>query len=184
MEGDRETGVAVMRMEAGLDTGPVATVGRVNIGPDDTAGALHDGLATLGAGLIGPALDELETGRLAFTPQPEEGVTYARKITNAEARIDWSRPAPALHDHVRGLSPFPGAFFEADLGRGPERVKVLRSAPADGAGEPGRLIDAEGRVGCGEGALRLLDVQRAGRSPVSFAEFLRGVRLGPGDRLL
>ena len=183
MAGDAETGVAVMRMEEGLDTGPVASVGRTPIGPDETAGELHDRLSRMGADLIGPALDALETGRLRFMPQPDEGVTYAGKITNDEARIAWSRPAREVHDHVRGLSPFPGAFFEADLGRGPERIKVLRTARADGSGEPGRLLDGSGVVACGLGAVALGEVQRAGRSPMGAADFLRGVRLLPGDRL-
>ncbi|NNM73962.1 methionyl-tRNA formyltransferase [Enterovirga aerilata] len=183
MAGDRETGVAVMRMEEGLDTGPVAMVERVAIGADMTAGELHDELAIRGAALMARALDELEAGVLAFTPQPETGVTYAAKITNEEARIDWSRPAKAVHDHVRGLSPFPGAFFEADLGRGAERVKVLRTALAESSGEPGTLLAGE-TVACGGGtAVRLLQVQRAGRGPTSAADFLRGVRLEPGARL-
>jgi methionyl-tRNA formyltransferase len=183
MAGDKETGVAVMKMEQGLDTGPVAMVERVPIGPDMTAGELHDLLAPLGADLMGRALAALARGTLSFTPQSEEGVTYARKITNEEARIDWSRPAQAVHDQVRGLSPFPGAFFMVDLGKGPERMKVLRTARAEGAGEPGRLLDAAGTVACGEGAVRLVQVQRAGRGVVKADEFLRGARLEPGVRL-
>jgi methionyl-tRNA formyltransferase len=183
MAGDRETGVAVMRMGAGLDTGPVALAEGVPIGPDATGGELHDELATRGAELMARALDALEAGDLAFAPQPAEGVTYAAKISNEEARIDWSRPAGSLHDHVRGLSPVPGAFIEADLGRGQERVKVLRTALADGSGPPGTLLDASGTVACGEGALRLQRVQRAGRGATEAAEFFRGVRLEPGARL-
>ncbi|HEX8663445.1 MAG TPA: methionyl-tRNA formyltransferase [Beijerinckiaceae bacterium] len=183
MAGDAETGVAVMRMEEGLDTGPVAMVERMPIGPDTTAGELHDALAPLGADLMGRALAALSRGSLGFTPQPQEGVTYAKKITNEEARIDWSRPARAVHDQVRGLSPFPGAFFTADLGKGGERVKVLRTVLADGIGEPSTLLDTAGAVACGTGAVRLVQVQRAGRSPVSGEEFLRGARLGPGARL-
>jgi methionyl-tRNA formyltransferase len=182
MAGDAETGVAVMRMEEGLDTGPVAMVERVAIGPDMTAGELHDRLMPLGADLMGRALAALSRGGLHFTPQPEAGVTYAHKITNEEARIDWSRPAQEVHDQVRGLSPFPGAFFMADFGKGPERVKVLRTALADGAGAPGALLDDQGAVACGAGAVRLSHVQRAGKGVVSAAEFLRGARLGPGTR--
>lgn len=182
MAGDRETGVAVMRMEAGLDTGPVAVVERVPIGPDDTTGEVHDRLATLGAGLVVRALRDLETGALAFSPQPEAGVTYARKIVNEEARIDWGVSAQEVHDLVRGLSPWPGAFFEADLGRGPERVKVLRSEVADGAGPAGTLLP-DGVIACGERAVRPLLVQRSGRAPVEAGEFWRGVRLGLGARL-
>jgi methionyl-tRNA formyltransferase len=183
MAGDTETGVAVMKMEEGLDTGPVGLVERVRIGPDTTAGELHDILAPLGADLVGRALAALSRGTLSFTPQPREGVTYARKIANEEGRIDWSRPAKAVHDQVRGLSPFPGAFFMADLGKGDERVKVLRTALIQGSGEPGALLDAEGALACGEGAVRLLLVQRAGRGVVTGEEFLRGTRLGPGARL-
>jgi methionyl-tRNA formyltransferase len=178
--GDPETGVAVMRMEAGLDTGPVGLEARVPIGPDTTAGELHDELAVLGAGLMVRALRALETNELSFTPQSTEGATYARKITNDEARIDWRRPARAIHDQVRGLSPFPGAFFEADFGRGLERVKVLRTALADGSGAPGTLLGRDGTIGCGEGALRLIQVQRSGKAPIAAEDFWRGTRLEPG----
>ena len=183
MAGDAETGVAVMRMEAGLDTGPVAMVERVPIGPDATAGELHDRLMGLGADLMVRALAALSRGGLAFTPQPAEGAVYAPKITNEEARIDWSRPAAAIHNQVRGLSPFPGAFAMPDLGRGPERLKVLRSALGQGEGPPGALLDGEGLIACGESALRLLQVQRAGKPPMGAAEFWRGVRLPPGTSL-
>ena len=183
MAGDCETGVMVMRMEEGLDTGPVAMIERVPIGPDETAGELHDRLSVLGADLMARALAALSRGSLDFTPQPQEGVTYAKKIANEEARVDWSRPAKAVHDQVRGLSPFPGAFFTADLGKGEERIKVLRTTLADGAGEPATLLDMAGTVACGANAVRLVQVQRAGRSPVSAEEFLRGARLGPGARL-
>jgi methionyl-tRNA formyltransferase len=183
MAGDRETGVAVMRMEEGLDTGPVAMVERVAIGPDMTAGELHDRLMGLGADLMVRALAALSRGALDFTPQADEGITYARKIANEEARIDWAMPAPAVHDRVRGLSPFPGAFFSADFGKGPERVKVLRTALAEGAGPPGTLLDGTGTVCCGEDAVRLIQVQRAGKAPTAADEFLRGVRLAAGARL-
>jgi methionyl-tRNA formyltransferase len=183
MAGDTESGVAVMRMEEGLDTGPVAMAERVAITPDMTAGELHDRLMGLGADLMVRALAALSRGGLTFTAQPEEGVTYAKKITNEEARLDFTGDAKALHDQVRGLSPFPGAFFEADLGRGPERVKVLRSTPSDGVGAPGTLLDSEGTIACGTGALRLLQVQRAGRAAMGADEFLRGARLRPGARL-
>jgi methionyl-tRNA formyltransferase len=158
-------------------------VERLPIGPEMTAGELHDALAPLGADLMGRALAALARGALTFTPQGEDGVTYARKIVNEEARIDWAKPARAVHDHIRGLAPFPGAFFMADLGRDGERVKVLRAAPAEGGGEPGLLLDAAGTVACGEGAVRLLQVQRAGRGVVAAEEFLRGARLHPGLRL-
>lgn len=180
MAGDTETGVAVMLMEEGLDTGPVAMVERVAIAPDMTSGELHDRLSGIGGDLMARALAALSRGALTFVPQPAEGVTYARKITNEEARIDWSRPAQAVHDHVRGLSPFPGAFAMIDLGRGPERLKILRSALAAGTGVPGTVLDDAGTVACAPGAVRLLQVQRAGRGPVTFGEFQRGSRLQPG----
>jgi methionyl-tRNA formyltransferase len=182
MAGDAETGVAVMKMEEGLDTGPVAMVERVAIGPDMNAGDLHDRLMMLGADLMVRALAALSRGGLGFTPQPEEGVTYAHKLNNEDARIDWAKPAQAVHDHIRGLSPFPGAFFTADFGKGPERVKVLRATKEDGTGEPGSLLDSKGIVACGSGAVRLIQVQRAGKAPMSGEDFLRGVRLDAGAR--
>ncbi|MFC7398219.1 methionyl-tRNA formyltransferase [Chelatococcus sp. GCM10030263] len=183
MAGDAETGVAVMKMEEGLDTGPVAMVERVAIGPDMTAGELHDALSRLGADLMARALAALSRGALGFVPQPEDGVTYAKKITNEEARVDWAEPAGAVHNRIRGLSPFPGAYFEADLGKGQERVRILRSTLADGGGAPGTLLDSAFTVACGAGAIRLLQVQRAGRGAVSGEDFLRGARLVPGARL-
>lgn len=183
MAGDAESGICVMKMEAGLDTGPVGMVEKVAIDRDMTAGELHDRLASLGADLMVRALAALGRGGLRFTPQPDAGVTYAAKITNAEARLNWARPARQVHDLVRGLSPFPGAFAEVDLGKGPERLKVLRTALAGGAAEPGTLLDGEGTIACAEGAVKLLQVQRAGgRGPMSGAEFLRGARLEPGHR--
>ncbi|KMO42255.1 methionyl-tRNA formyltransferase [Methylobacterium variabile] len=184
MAGDAETGVAVMRMEPGLDTGPVGMLERVAITPDMTAGELHDRLMPLGADLMARALGALERGNLQFRPQPAEGVAYAHKITNEEARLDWSQPARALHDRVRGLSPFPGAYLVADLGRGPERVKVLRARPAPGGGAPGTLLDEIGTVACGEEALRLVTVQPAGKGAMTFEDFARGRRLAPGARLV
>lgn len=175
MAGDAESGVMVMRMEEGLDTGPVAMTHRTAIGADVTAGELHDELSIAGAALAVKALGALERGELAFTPQPSEGIVYAHKIEKAEARIEWSERARSVHDRIRGLSPFPGAWFEADFGRGPERVKVLRSTLARGSGTPGAVTGGELVVACGEGAVRLLNVQRAGGKPVSADEFLRGV---------
>jgi methionyl-tRNA formyltransferase len=183
MAGDRETGVAIMRMEEGLDTGPIAMMERVQIGPDTTAGELHDLMMTLGADIMVRALAALSRGMLTFTPQPAAGVTYAAKITNEEARLDWTQPAGEVHNRVRGLSPFPGAFFSADLGKGPERVKVPRTALAQGSGPPGTLLDRDGTVACGDGAVRLLTVQRAGKGPLPAPDFLRGARLEPGARL-
>ena len=179
MAGDGETGVMVMKMDVGLDTGPVAMVERVAISPDMTAGELHDKLSPLGADLMVRALAALSRGGLVFQPQAEEGVTYAHKIEKAEARIDWTLPAKAVHDHIRGLSPFPGAFFEGDFGRGPERIKVLRAQVCEGAGAPGALLGDELTVACGAGALRLVEIQRAGKAPMKPQEFLRGVRARP-----
>ncbi len=184
MAGDAESGVGVMRMEAGLDTGPVALQARVPILPGMTAGELHDALMPVGAGLMSDALKALAAGGLTFDPQPDEGVLYAHKITNDEARIDWSGEAQAVANHINGLSPFPGAFFEAELGKGPERVKVLRALPAEGSGEPGTLLDGEATVACGTGAVRLLELRRAGKGgSATGAEFVRGARLAPGARL-
>ncbi len=179
MAGDAQTGVMVMKMDVGLDTGPVAMAERVTISPDMTAGELHDKLSPLGADLMVRALAALSRGGLVFQPQAEEGVTYAHKIEKAEARIDWTQPAEAVHDHIRGLSPFPGAFFEGDFGRGPERIKVLRSQVCEGSGAPGSLLGDELTVACGAGALRLIEIQRAGKAPMKPQEFLRGVRARP-----
>src|SRR5208283_6194048 len=134
MEGDRETGIMVMQMEEGLDTGPIAMAEKLAITPDMTAGEAHDKLSLLGADLIGRALAALERGELTFQPQAEEGVVYAKKIDKAEARVDFSQPAVEIHNLIRGLSPFPGAFFEMDFGKGPERVKILRTALTEAAG--------------------------------------------------
>jgi methionyl-tRNA formyltransferase len=180
MAGDAETGVMVMKMEEGLDTGPVAMAERVAITPDMNAGELHDRLCVIGADLMARALAAASRESLQFTPQSEQGVTYAHKIEKAEARIDWSRDAKSLHDHVRGLSPFPGAFFEVDLGKGLERVKVLRARLCEGRAAPGTLLDDALTVACGEGALQLLDVQRAGKGPMKAQEFLRGARIAKG----
>ena len=176
MAGDTETGVAVMKMEAGLDTGPVGLVERVAIGPDMTAGELHDRLMIVGGDLMGRALAALERGALSFTPQPTEGVTYAAKIDKGETRIDWGRPAQAVHDHIRGLSPFPGAWF--DLAG--TRVKVLRSTLAQGVGAPGTLLDGALTIACGDGAVRVVEVQKAGSRAMAVDEFLRGSDLAAG----
>jgi methionyl-tRNA formyltransferase len=175
MAGDKETGVMVMRMEKGLDTGPVAMGERVAIGPDMTAAELSERLSRLGADLLVRALAALSRGVLETKPQPEAGVTYAHKLDKSETRIDWSKPAAEVHNHIRGLSPDPGAWFEADLGKGPERVKVLRSTLAGGKGAPGTVL-GDFAIACGSGAVRLIDLQRAGGKPVKAAEFLRGLR--------
>jgi methionyl-tRNA formyltransferase len=180
MAGDAETGVMVMRMDEGLDTGPVGMVERIAIAPDMTAQDLHDRMSVLGADLMVRALAALDRGSLAFSSQAEDGVTYAAKIDKAEARIDWSRPAVEVHNRIRGLSPFPGAWFEADLGKGKERVKVLRASLADGQGNPGTVLDDALAIGCGEGAVRLVEVQRAGSKAMKAADFLNGAKIGPG----
>ena len=183
MAGDTETAVMVMQMDEGLDTGPILLVERVPIGPNTTAGELHDELARVGASLMVRALAALERGSLDATPQSEEGVTYAAKIDKAEARIDFTRPAREVHDLIRGLSPLPGAWFESGPEGRRERIKVLRSELADGDGPPGTVLDDRLTVACGEGAVRLTLLQRAGRKPMSAEEFLRGFDLPAGTKL-
>jgi methionyl-tRNA formyltransferase len=179
MAGDSETGVMVMKMDEGLDTGPVAMAERVAVGRDTTAGELHDELARLGADLMVRALAALERGSLTLTPQSETGVTYAAKIAKDETRIDWSRPWREVHDHCRGLSPFPGAWCEI----AGTRVKVLRTTQGEGGGAPGAVLDDQLTVACGMGAVRILELQRAGRQPMKAQDFLRGAAVPPGTRL-
>ena len=180
MAGDEETGVMVMKMEEALDTGPVAMADRMPIGPDMTAGELHDELARRGAKLTAVALSALERGTLQLTPQASEGVTYANKLEKTETRIDWGRPWQQVHNHIRGLSPFPGAWCEVpDVGR----VKVLRTTRGDGAGSPGQVLDDRLTIACGDGAVRLVEVQRAGKQPMPAEEFLRGTPLERGGVL-
>ncbi|MFL4469913.1 methionyl-tRNA formyltransferase [Tateyamaria armeniaca] len=177
MAGDTETGVCIMQMEAGLDTGPVLLRGATPIGPSDTTALLHDRLADMGADLIVEALGQLET----LTPevQPEEGVTYAQKIDKSEAAIDWSRPAIEVDRQIRGLSPFPGAWFEQDGAR----IKVLGSVLADGSGMPGHVLDDVLSVACGTGAVRLSRLQRAGKGAQDADVFLRGHPIPRGTQL-
>jgi methionyl-tRNA formyltransferase len=156
----------------------------IAIGPDMTAGELHDRMALVGAGLVVKALAALERGSMDCRPQPQAGVTYARKITNEEARIDFGRPAREVHNQIRGLSPAPGAWFQVTGANGAsERIKVLRAAPADGSGAPGTVLDGALTIACGEGAVQLLQVQRAGRRPMTAAELLRGYALLAGARV-
>jgi methionyl-tRNA formyltransferase len=180
MAGDAETAVMMMRMEEGLDTGPVCLAEPVAIGPEVTAGELHDELARRGASLVVRALGGLERGLLECTPQPGEGATYAAKIDKAEAHIDFTRPAREVHNLIRGLSPLPGAWFGATAAGKAERVKVLRAGVADGSGVPGEVLDDALTVACGSGAVRLLELQRAGKKPMGAAEFLRGFPLARG----
>jgi methionyl-tRNA formyltransferase len=179
--GDAETGVMVMKMEEGLDTGPIAMAERVAIDPHATAGDLHGRLAPLGADLMVRALGALERGSLTFMPQPEAGATYAPKIDKNETRIDWGRPWREVHNHIRGLSPFPGAWCEI-AGEG-GRIKLLRTTKGEGGGVPGMVLDDHLTVACGEGAVRILELQRAGRQIMKADEFLRGTRVAAGTRL-
>jgi methionyl-tRNA formyltransferase len=183
MAGDAVSAVNIMRMDEGLDTGPVCLGRDVTITPDMTAGELHDTLSALGAELMVEALAELEAGTLRAVPQPQEGVTYAAKIDKRETRIDFTKTATEVANHIRGLSPFPGAWFEANLGGKPERIKVLRASSIAKDGEPGVLLDGELTIACGEGAIRIEELQRAGKQPMKAADFLRGARLEPGTRL-
>src|SRR4051812_38842906 len=182
MAGDAETGVCVMKMSEGLDTGPIALAERMPIAPDMTAGDLHDVLARRGADLMVRALGALERGTLQLTPQPEDGVTYASKIDKSETRIDWTKSWKAVHDHCRGLSPFPGAWFELP-GAQPARIKVLRTARGEGAGAPGTVLDDNLTIACREGAVRLLEIQRAGKQRMKAEAFLRGTAVATGTRL-
>jgi len=182
MAGDAETGVMVMKMDEGLDTGPIAMAERVPIAPDATAGDLHDQLARLGADLMVRALAALERGSLTLTPQPEAGVAYARKLGKDETRIDWSRPWKEVHDHIRGLSPFPGAWFELAGEHAPVRIKALRTTKGEGTGVPGTVLDDRLTVACADGAVRLLELQRAGRQAMPADEFLRGTNVAAGTR--
>jgi methionyl-tRNA formyltransferase len=179
MAGDAETGISVMRIAEGLDAGPVCLEARVPIGANETAGELHDALAIRGARLMVQALAVLERGELDCRPQAEGGVTYAEKIDPAETRIDWSRPAREVHNLIRGLSPYPGAWFEVDLNGKRERIKALRSTLAEDSGAPGALLDENLTIACGQGAVRLVEVQRAGKRPMSAEDFLRGAALAP-----
>ncbi|WP_292274007.1 methionyl-tRNA formyltransferase, partial [Mesorhizobium sp.] len=183
MAGDVETGMMVMRMEEGLDTGPVALVEKCAIGPDMTAGELHDLLMARGASLMVDALAQLGINCLTFAPQATEGVTYARKIDKSETRVDWTRPAGEVHNHIRGLSPFPGAWCEVEIGGRVERLKLLRSTLSNGVGESGGILDDRLTVTCGSGAVRLVEVQRAGGRPAAAQEFLRGAKIEKGTKL-
>ncbi|HPG89855.1 MAG TPA: methionyl-tRNA formyltransferase [Hyphomicrobium sp.] len=174
MSGDTETAVMVMRMERGLDTGPVCLTRTIAITPETTAGALHDVLSDAGARLMVDALAGLEAGTLTAAPQATDGVTYAAKIDKAEAKIDFAHDAAAVVAHIHGLSPFPGAWFEVAHGGKVERVKVLRAVTAAGGGDPGNFLDDQLTIACGRGAIRLVEVQRAGKRPAMADEFLRG----------
>jgi methionyl-tRNA formyltransferase len=178
MAGDEKTGVCIMRMEEGLDTGPVYRRREIPIGPEMTAGELHDALAALGSTPLFEAMADVQAGLIPET-QPEAGVTYAKKIDKAEARIDWSRPAVEVDRQIRGLSPFPGAWFEY----GGERIKALRSRVVAGSGKPGTALDDGLTIACGDGAVALTELQRAGKGAMDAASLLRGFPIGSGEVL-
>ena len=186
MEGDARSGVMVMKMDVGLDTGDVARTNQkrtVKITNKMTAGELHDELALLGADLMTWAMGRLERGKLTFKKQEDEKLPYAAKIDKAEARIDWNRPARAVLRHIHGLSPFPGAWCEIAGEGEPARIKVLRCELASGTAAPGAVLDDQLTIACGEGAIRILELQRAGKAPMRAEEFLRGTPLKPPMRL-
>ena len=183
MAGDAESGVMVMKMDAGLDTGDVAMAERLTITDTMTAADLHDALAPLGADLMVRAIGALERGRLQLTKQSEAGVTYAAKIEKSEARIDWNRPAREVLRHVHGLSPFPGAWCEIAIDGEAARIKILRCELAKGTGAPGEVFDNQLTIACADGAIRILELQRAGKAPMKAADFLRGTPLKPPARL-
>ena len=180
MADDAESGVMVMKMDAGLDTGDVAMTERLAITDAMTAADLHDALALLGADLMVRAMDALERGKLQLGKQSGQGVTYAAKIDKAEARIDWNKPARAVLRHIHGLSPFPGAWCEMPIEGEPARVKILRCEMTDGSGAAGELLDGRLAVACAQGAIRILELQRAGKAPMRAADFLRGTPLKAG----
>ena len=179
MSGDAESGVTIMKMDEGLDTGAMAMAERMPIGADITAGELHDALSRLGADLMPRVLAAVERESLQLTPQPSTGVTYAEKIANTETRIDWSKTWKQVHDHIRGLSPFPGAWFEL----GGVRIKALRSTKGVGSGAPGTALDDRLTIACSDGAVRLTQVQRSGKQPMVAEEFLRGTPVKAGTRV-
>jgi methionyl-tRNA formyltransferase len=180
MADDAESGVMVMKMDAGLDTGDVAMTERLAITDAMTGADLHDALAPLGADLMVRAMDALERGKLQLGQQSGQGVTYAAKIDKAEARIDWNKPARAVLRHIHGLSPFPGAWCEMPIEGEPVRVKILRCEMTDGSGAAGELLDSRLAIACGRGAIRILELQRAGKAPMQAADFLRGTPLKAG----
>ena len=183
MAGDLVTGVQVMRMSEGLDEGPILMSEQVRIDALDTAGSLHDKLAIVGSRILPVALAAIERGAARETPQGEDGVTYAKKIKSAEARIDWTRPAAEVDHHIRGLSPFPGAWFEAPSEKGPVRVKALLSQVEAADGAPGQVLDDALLIACGEGGVRLLKAQREGKGVQAADVFTRGFPLKAGTIL-
>ena len=179
MAGDAESGVTIMKMDEGLDTGAIAMAERTTISADMTAGELHDTLSRLGADLMLRALAAAERGSLSLTPQPATAITYAEKISKSETRIDWTKPWKNVHDHIRGLSPHPGAWFEIEG----VRVKAQRSTKGERSGTPGTVLDDKLTIACGDGAVRLVEVQRSGKQPMGAEEFLRGTSVKAGTVL-
>ncbi|MDP3737776.1 MAG: methionyl-tRNA formyltransferase [Hyphomonadaceae bacterium] len=179
MAGDKITGVQVMKMDVGLDTGPVMLTATTPITEDDTTGEVHDRLAILGAGLMVEALAALEAAPVKLMTQANDGVTVAAKVSPAEAKIDWTKPATQVAAHIRGLSPFPGAWFELEG----QRIKALHAKAETGSGQPGDVIDENLLVACGEGAVRITRLQRAGKGQMTADEFQRGARIARGRRL-
>jgi methionyl-tRNA formyltransferase len=178
--GDSETGITIMQMDEGLDTGPILDVRSMPIANDATAGDLHDALANLGATMIGPALTGLNAGTLSARPQPDGGVTYAKKIGKSDGQLDWTKPARALDHVIRAFTPWPGAWFSHDGAR----IKILRAVPLDGVeAAPGEAVDDALTIACGDGALRLLRMQREGRKPADAGDFLRGYPIPKGTVL-
>jgi methionyl-tRNA formyltransferase len=182
MAGDAETGVALMLMEAGLDTGPVAREIRTPIRSDETAGELAARLAELGARLIAESLPEFAAGRLVFRRQSADGLTYANKIDKSEAAIDWSAGAVTVRNRIHGLAPAPGAYGEIAIGARTERIKILRAEVVESVGPPGAVVDASMVVACGDKAIRVIIGQRPGKTPMSGAELMRGAKLNVGAR--
>jgi len=183
MAGDAETGAEVMRMTEGLDEGPVIASARLVIAPGETAQTLHDRLALAGSALLVEAMGRVERGEAVEVAQAKDGATYAKKIKPSEARIDWTRSAAEVDRHIRGLSPFPGAWFEAPSDKGPVRVKALLSTVAEGSGEPGVALDDALTIACGSGAVRLLRAQREGKGVQDAADFVRGFAIPRGTAL-
>lgn len=184
MAGDTETGMMIMKMDKGLDTGPVAMTAKIAIDDNLTAGDLHDKLMHSGAKLMVEAMAKLEADELPLTEQLSEGTLYASKIDKAESHIDFNRPAADVHNHIRGLSPFPGAWFEVEINGKLERVKVLASAMGSGSGEAGTVLGDGLTVACASGSVRLTRLQKASGKPLSAADFLRGTPIANGTRLL
>ncbi|MBL8548639.1 MAG: methionyl-tRNA formyltransferase [Hyphomonadaceae bacterium] len=183
MAGDAITGVQVMQMEAGLDTGPVLASAETPIAAEDTAGTLHDRLAAMGASLLAETLAKLERGEAKAVPQDEEGVVHAHKLTSADTRIDWTKSATAVDCQIRGLAPAPGAWFMLPTARGPVRTRALFSRVEAGEGAPGAALDDRLLIACGEGAVRLLSVQREGGAALEAGDFLRGAPTPAGTNL-